>query len=528
MPPTPRRTQWLTLLTACAGLMMLNIDLFIVNVALPAIGRAFNAAPGSVTWTIAGYALMIAVLPMGLGRLGDIWGQRRLYLAGLLLFIAASVACAVAPTIGALIAARVVQGIGAAIMTPGTLTIATRAFPPQERGLAIGIYGGVAGLGLVAGPVLGGLLVRGDDWRPIFLINVPLGLLALVMALRYVPEARDEHAPPRVDWWGLALLSGGLFGLMLAITLIAGRTPRDPLVFGPALLGVALLAAFVAVEARVRWPLIDLALFRNGPFVPTAISFFLFSAALFGSQPYWSLFMQNYWGFTPLQGGLAFVPATATIALLTPLTGLVAQRAGKGLRFFAAAGVFALGLAGLYVARIGPDSTYTSGLLPALFARGIGIPLFSTCATLALLSAVPLGKAGLASGTLGMARNVGTAFGIAALGVVFNARLDRVLPAQLADLPAAQAATVRAAANFALSGGGAARAAASDAILHGFATLSLVTALFCLVSTLALLALRPRPRRHRSPSKAGSAKPPRQRQIEEGRGTRTLSGIASV
>ena len=163
------------------------------------------------------------------------------------------------------------------------------------------------------------------------------------------------------------------------------------------------------------------------------------------------------------------------------------------MRFFAAAGVFALGLAGLYVARIGPDSTYTSGLLPALFARGIGIPLFSTCATLALLSAVPLGKAGLASGTLGMARNVGTAFGIAALGVVFNARLDSTLPARLADLPAAQAATIRAAAaNFTIGGAGAARAAAADAILHGFAALALVTALFCLISTLALLAIRPR------------------------------------
>jgi EmrB/QacA subfamily drug resistance transporter len=489
----PSRAKWLTLIAACVGLMMLYIDLFIVNVALPAIARDLGASLGAASWTISGYVLMIAVLPMGLGRLGDIWGQRRLYLGGLALFVLASLACAAAPTIGALIAARVIQGIGAAIMTPATLTITTRAFPAHQRGMAIGIYGGVAGVGLVAGPVLGGLLVHGDNWRGIFLINGPVGLVAIALALLFVPEARDENAPPAVDWWGLALLSAGLGGLMLALTLIGSRPWYSPAVWGSVVVGIALLAAFVAVEARVRWPLIDLAIFRNGPFVLTALSFFLFSAALFGSQPYWSLFMQNFWGFTPLQGGLAFVPATATIAVLTPLTGLLAQRAGSKLRFYAAAGVFALGLGGVYVALIGPTSTYVNGLLPALLVRGIGIPFFSTCATLALLSAVPQGQAGLASGTLGMARNIGTAFGVATLGVIFNQQIATTLPAQLGALPATEITTITtAAANFTATGAGQAQEIASAAILHGFATLGVIAAVFCALATVAVLSLKPR------------------------------------
>jgi MFS family permease len=206
----------------------------------------------------------------------------------------------------ALIVFRVIQGIGAAIMTPGTLAIIMRAFPPRQHGLAIGLYGGISGLGLIAGPVLGGLLVQGENWRPIFLVNVPLGVAALVMAALFVPQSREARDPVPVDWPGLTLLSSGLLCLLFGFTRASDAGWTNVVVIVSCLFGLVLLALFAMTERRVRWPLVDLALFRNRPFVMGCLSFFFFSAALFGAQPYWSLFLQNTWGLTPLQGGLAF------------------------------------------------------------------------------------------------------------------------------------------------------------------------------------------------------------------------------
>jgi multidrug resistance protein len=199
---TAQHSKWLILLAACSGLMMLYVDLFIVNVALPSIGRDFQAPAGLSSWTIVSYALMIGVFPMGVGRLADLLGQRRIYLIGLGVFTAASLACGLAPSIALLIVARIVQGLGAAIMTPSTLAIVTRAFPAEERGLAIGLYSSVSGIGLIAGPLLGGLLVQFNSWRWVFFINVPLGLAALVLSAFAVPESRESDAKI-IDWPGL-------------------------------------------------------------------------------------------------------------------------------------------------------------------------------------------------------------------------------------------------------------------------------------------------------------------------------------
>jgi DHA2 family methylenomycin A resistance protein-like MFS transporter len=467
----PLPSKWLTLIAACFGLIMLYIDLFIVNVALPAIGHDFRAPLGTVSWTISGYVLMIGVLPMGMGRLGDLWGQRVVYLGGLVVFSIASLACGLAQSITALIFCRVLQGIGAAIMTPGTLSIIIRAFPPRQHGLAIGIYGGISGLGLIAGPVLGGLLVHGDSWRWIFFVNVPLGLVALVMTLLFVPESRDAGNAVPVDWAGLLLLSLGLLCLLFGFSRAGSVGWTNVLVMGSCLLGIVILALFVITERRVRWPLVDLALFRNLPFVMGCLSFFLFSAALFGSQPYWSLFMQNTWGFSPLQGGLAFLPATGLIALFTPVTGLIAQWAGRRLYVFIVLGLVAMGLSFLYIViTLTPQSTYVGGLLPAFLVRGFAIPIVSSCATLAVVSAVPKEQSGLASGTLGMARNIGTAFGVAVLSQVYLFHIDENLPQYLQ-------ASRAAAEQFIASGRGASRLVVEIVIVQGFK----LTALACLV-----------------------------------------------
>ena len=466
---TPSR--WLTLIAACSGLLMLYIDLFIVNVALPAIGRDFRAPLSTVSWTISGYVLMIGVLPMGFGRLGDIWGQRALYLAGLVLFSSASLACGLAPNITALIVFRVIQGIGAAIMTPGTLAIIIRAFPPSQHGLAIGIYGGISGLGLIAGPVLGGLLVQGESWRWIFFVNVPLGIVALVLAVLFVPESRDAIDAVPVDWPGLLLLSIGLLCLLFGFTRAGDEGWTNSVVIGSCLFGIVILMLFVIIERRVRWPLIDLGLFRNLPFVMGCLSFFFFSAALFGSQPYWSLFMQNTWGFSPLQGGLAFLPATGLIVLLTPFSGLIAQWAGPRQYVFLVFAVLAIGLSFLYVVvTLTPQSTYVSGLLPTFLVRGLAIPVFSSFATLAVVSAVSPKQSGLASGSLGMARNIGTAFGVAVLSQVYLFHINTTLPAHLT--------TSRAAADqFTAPGAGVGHLVVEGVILQGFQ----LTALACVV-----------------------------------------------
>jgi len=490
-------SKWLTLFAACFGLMMLYVDLFIVNVALPAIGREFQAPVSLTSWAITSYALMIGVFPMGMGRLADLWGQRRVYLAGLLLFTAASLACGFAPSLGLLVACRFAQGLGAAIMTPSTLAIVTRAFPAEQRGLAIGIYSSVSGLGLIAGPLLGGLLVQLDTWRWVFFVNLPLGLLAMGLTLLAVPESRDDGVAT-VDWPGLIFLSLGLFGWLLALTRLSERGGQG-LVLASGLLGGLALGAFVWIERRVPWPLVDLALFRNRPFVMANASYFLFSAALFGSQPFWSVFMQNYWGFSPLAGGLAFLPSTALIAALTPFAGLLSQRAGPRLRLVAVGGILALGLSFLYVygyvTLMGPRSTYETGLLPAFVLRGVGIPLVSACISLAVMSAVSLGQSGLAAGTLGMARNVGTAAGVAALGSVLLWHVDTTTARSLALLaPAERAAVQGAAEQFVASGVGATRASADAIILGGFAALALAAALICAAAVLAASFIRDRRR----------------------------------
>ncbi len=479
-------SKWLTMIAACFGLLMLYIDLFIVNVALPTIAHEFRAPLGTVSWTISGYVLMIGVLPMGMGRLGDLWGQRRVYLVGLVIFSLASLACGLAPSIFALIFFRVVQGVGAAIMTPGTLAIIIRAFPVPQRGLAIGIYGGISGLGLIAGPLLGGLLVQGDNWRWIFFVNVPLGVVALVMAVLFVAESHEEGKALPVDWAGLCLLSVGLLCLLFGFTRAGDVGWASGVVLGSCLAGVLILWLFVFTERRVRYPLVDLALFRNLPFVMGCLSFFLFSAALFGSQPYWSLFMQNTWGFSPLQGGLAFLPATGLIALLTPLSGLVAQWVGKRLYLFLVVGLLGIGLSFLYIFIVlNPQSSYISALLPTFIVRGLAIPIVSSCATLAVVGAVSLKQSGLASGTLGMARNIGTAFGIALLGQIYLLHIN----AALASSPAASRA---AAGQFLIAGEGANRSVAVAAIYQGFELAALACAVLCIGAVVVAFFMRVR------------------------------------
>lgn len=469
----PPPNKWLTLVAVCLGLGMLMIDTFVVNVALPSIASDLDASLTAAEWTVSGYVLVLAVLPLAMGRFGDIFGRKLVYNLGLVVFIAASAGCGAAQTIEQLIALRLLQGVGAAVMMPLTLSILTNAFPPAQRGLAIGLWGGVSGLGLIAGPILGGVIVEGVDWRWIFLVNVPIGAIALALGLRFVHESRDTSAPRSIDWPGVTLLSAGLAALMLALTEANHLGWADPRILAGFAAAPLLLGAFWAVELRRRVPLVDVRLFRNRTFTMACLSAFLFSAAVFGSQPFTSLFMQNYLVLSPLEGGLAFVPATALVALLTPFSGVIGQRLGHRLRLLLAGGALSVAVSFVYLLWIQVDSTYVDGLLPAFVLRGLGIGLVMSASSLAVMSAIPMAKSGLASGTLTMARQAGTAVGVALMGAIFLHHVESDLPGRLATLPPAEAVAAREAAeHFVPAPGGAAREATRESIVEGFVLLA--------------------------------------------------------
>lgn len=501
-------SKWLTLIATCLGLGMMMIDTFIVNVAFPAIGRDLDASLSATEWTVSGYVLATGVLPVAAGRLGDIFGRRRLYLLGLGAFIVASALCGLAQNIEQLVVLRVFQGIGAATMMPLTLSIITNAFPPEQRGLAIGIWGGVSGLGLIAGPILGGLLVNGDEWRWIFLVNIPVGAVALALALLWVPESRDPSAARSLDWRGVVTLSTGLLLLLLGLNRGNSLGWTSPTIIALFAAGFVTLVLFVLVERRVRAPLVDLSLFRSKPFVTACITAWLFSATVFGSQPYTSLFMQNYMGFSPLEGGLAFLPATGLVALLMPVSGILGQRLGHRIRLIIIGGSLSVGISFLWLLRLDVDARFADHLLVAFLLRGLGIGLVMSAISFAVVSSLPVAKSGLASGTLTMSRNIGTSMGVAIFGAVFLQSMDARLPDALADsgVPPAEAAVIEERASHLIPpAGGPARQATREAIVDSYIVLSLAG--FAISALAVTSAAMIRPKRAAAPEAPAAAAP---------------------
>jgi DHA2 family methylenomycin A resistance protein-like MFS transporter len=513
LSPPANPAKWMTLWAACLGLSMLMVNTFVVTVALPAMARDLDVDLGTAQWIVSGFVLTLGVLPVAAGRLADILGRREVYIVGLVAFLAASLGCALATDIYTLLFFRVMQGVGAAIMQPVTLSIVINAFPAHERGLAVGVWSGVSGLGLILGPLLGGLLVIGDNWRPVFLINMPVGLLALVMALRYVPQSLDESASRAIDWPGVALLSGGLFLIMFGVTRGNGEGWASTLILACFLAGGAAISFFVLIESRMEAPLVDLSLFRSGTFVMACLSASLFSATVFGSQPYTSLFMQNLWGMSPLEAGLAFLPATVLVVLLMPFSGVLSQRLGRHLRLVVIAGSISVAFSFAYLLRLGVDDRYLDGFLPAFILRGIGIGLVMTATSLAVVSAVPLAKSGLASGTLTMARNVGTSMGVAILGAAYLRYIDFEASRRFPGIAGEQSPfLVIAARRFIPSTDAALRGVSEQLIVDGYVLVAGVGLVMVLIATAAAIfirhgatAARPAPTAAANPAPAGAA-----------------------
>jgi EmrB/QacA subfamily drug resistance transporter len=421
--------RWWTLGAMCFALFMVMLDNTVTNVALPSIQRDFGASLSALEWVINGYTLTFAVLLVTGGRLGDIFGRRKVFLIGVVVFASSSAAIGLAPTEGWLVAGRVVQGIGAALMLPGTLSIISNAFPPHERGKAIGTWAGVSAIALALGPVLGGWLTEEVSWRAIFYLNVPVAILAVAVTLFAAEESRDETVSRKVDYPGIAAITVGIGALVLALVEGNAWGWGSAGVLGLLALSLAGLAAFIAIERRSSAPIVDFDFFRSRSFVGANVVAFTVSFSMFAMFFFLALYMQNILGYGPLDAGLRFLPSTLVVIVMGPIAGRLADRVGP--KPLMVAGLLTISLSLLMQSRIDLQTTFADLLVPFIL-MGLGMGLVMSPMTTAAMNAVDRTKAGVASGTLSMSRMVGGTFGVAALGALVAAvgrsKLETALP----------------------------------------------------------------------------------------------------
>ncbi len=414
---TDDNRKWWTLGAMCFALFMIMLDNTVVNVALPSIQRDLGASISGLEWMINGYTLSFAVLLATGGRLGDIFGRRRMFLAGVVIFALSSATAGFAAGATDLVISRVVQGVGAALMMPGTLSIITDAFPAHERGKAMGTWAGVSGLALAIGPVLGGFLTEHVSWRAIFYLNIPVAVAAVTATLFAVRESRDTTVGREVDYLGVAMLTASLTALVLALVEANGWGWGSPAIVG--LLAGALLGgiAFVVTELRVKAPMVEFRFFADRNFLGAVVVALIITFAMMGVFFFLALYMQDILRYSPLEAGVRFLPSTLMIVGVAPVAGRLADRFGP--RWLIVAGLMIL-TASLYTfTGIAVDSGYLD-LLPGFMLLGIGIALTMSPMTSAAMNAVAVEKAGVASGVLSMFRMVGGSLGIAVTGAIFQ------------------------------------------------------------------------------------------------------------
>jgi EmrB/QacA subfamily drug resistance transporter len=411
----PENRKWWTLGAVAFGLFMIMLDNTIVNVALPAIQSDLDIGISELEWVFNGYALTFGVLMLTGGKLADLLGRRRIFIVGLVIFTAASLACGLASSAGLLIGARVVQGVGSALMNPATLSIITATFPPRQRGMAIGIWAGVSAMALAIGPLVGGLITEHISWNWIFFINVPIGVLAIVVTRLVVAESRDTSAEQRLDLPGLLSSAIGLFALtygLIEANTYGWTSGRILGLFAVALVG---LTVFVVLELRQRAPMLDLSLFKNGTFAGANAVMMLVGLAMFGVFFFISLFMQNILGYSAIQAGASFLPMTVLIILIAPAAGKFSDRVGS--RWLMGGGMILLSVSLFLFSRLDAASDFWN-ILPGLIVGGFGMGLVMTPTTAAAMGSVPVDKAGVGSAVLNSMRQVGGSLGIAVIGAI--------------------------------------------------------------------------------------------------------------
>lgn len=413
------RRRWLTLAAVSIGLFMIMLDNTVVNVALPSIQRDLGADLSELQWIVTGYALTFAALLLVGGKVADAYGRRRILVVGIVVFTVASLLCGLAGSSEVLIAARVVQGAGAALMNPATLSIIAATFPPAQRGAAIGIWAGVSGIALAVGPLVGGLLTEHLSWHWIFFVNVPLGVVGIAASYLLIDESRDE-THERLDLPGLATSGLGLFVLTYGLIEANAYGWTSTRILGAFVLAAVSLTAFVVLERRQRAPMLQLDLFRNRTYTGANTVMLLVALAMFGVFFFVSLYMQNILGYSAVQAGAAFLPMTGLIIIVAPVAGRASDRFGS--RGLVTVGMLAIALQLVLFSRLEEEASFWS-LLPALLVGGLGMAMTMTPTAAAATRAVPVDKAGVGAAVLSSARQVGGTLGIAVMGAIVASAL---------------------------------------------------------------------------------------------------------
>ena len=411
-----RSAGWALALTSVA-FFMTALDALVVITALPAIHASLGGSVSTLEWTVNAYTLTLAAGLITAAALGDRLGRRRMYVTGLLLFTAASAACALAPSAGLLIGARAIQGLGAALITPLSLTILAAAFPAERRSTVVGIMGAIGGLAIAGGPLVGGAVVVGLDWHWIFWLNVPVGLAAAALSMSKLPESRGPAA--RLDLPGVALAATGTVALAWGLVRTADVSWGSPQVTGALILGAVLIAGFVAWERRASEPMLPLRLLRNPAFAAANATGFLMFASITSAAFLMAQYFQLGLGYSAIGTGVRFLPWTLTPLLIAPAAGALADKIGA--RPLMATGL-ALQGAGLIWVTLGATSTtgYGQFVLPLIIA-GVGISMAVPTVPASALNAVPPADMGKASGVQNTLQRFGAVFGVAIVAAVFSA-----------------------------------------------------------------------------------------------------------
>src|SRR5918995_436640 len=409
------RRKWWTLAAVSFGLFMIMLDNTVVNVALPAIQEDLGADLSQLQWIVTGYALTFAALMLIGGKLADAYGRRLIFVVGIVVFTGASLWCGLSDSGEMLIAARVVQGAGAALMNPATLSIIAATFPPAQRGMAIGIWAGVSALALAIGPLVGGLLTEHVRWEWIFFVNVPVGILGIAASYLFIDESKDTSEEQRLDLPGLLTSGIGLFALTYGLIEANTYGWTSGRILGAFAVAVVGLVGFVLLERHQRLPMLDLSLFRSGTFAGANLVILLVAFAMFGVFFFVSLYMQNILGYSAVQAGAAFLPMTVLIILVAPIAGKATDRVGS--RGLMTAGMVLVGVQLVYFSKLSAEAGFWN-LLPAMLVGGLGMALVMTPSAAAAVRSVPVDKSGVGSAVLNSSRQIGGSLGIAIMGAI--------------------------------------------------------------------------------------------------------------